>query len=197
MGKFALIWIANGFDPADPDSLDCFSRDTLHRLLEMYTQYRSQGQGVKILIPNYRVRSRSGRVLVDVMRDAIIPLVLWGDVQISQEGSINLLNNCDIVAAYEKANQGTQIFVFLGHPVLRNYFESSYRAMCKILRVDATAEALTFATENISWRTRGLYTALGAWTQLLACSLSLFRGWFAFRKLHDNRRTHNFVRTVK
>jgi len=195
-----LVWIGNGFDPADPNRLDEFSLDSLLAVLRRYRQIKADGREVTVVIPNYSNRSVSGCHLGQLMyQQAQASGVAAQDLQLSAVKSFNALTDGMVVAELGKDNPDTDILVFGGLPPVSEYFHLNYQAVARACFGHKLRLRMVPSWDREpDFRSWALYTGLLFFTHLITIGgdLTLFRAWFRFRCWMDRRRTKSFTRTV-
>lgn len=200
---YAMIPLLNGFDPANEEKVDEFSRLTLMKAVVLYRKLKDGGASVGFVVIKSVVKSSSGKnVWFEVMqKEAIAAGVDENDVVLTEMKTINALTDGLALSRFSQKNTGTEIFIVAYARCVVPYFRLTYKNVARIIDGhDFNFQVIPSEGQlrpNI--KSKILYWGLGIFTALITTGYTdfLFKFWFKFRNHHDQKRIIGFVRTVE
>ena len=200
---YAVIPLLNGFDPADENRIDEFSRLALMKAAALYRKLKNGGASVGFVVIKSVVKSSSGKnVWFEVMKKWVIAAgVDENDIIVTEMETINALTDGLALSRFSQKNPETKMFIISYAHSIVLYFRLTYKSVARIIDgYDFNFQVIPSDGQlrpNI--KSKLLYWGLGIFTALITTGYTdfLFRLWFKFRNYHDKKRIDGFVRTVE
>ncbi|MBI4098789.1 MAG: hypothetical protein HY437_02045 [Candidatus Magasanikbacteria bacterium] len=193
-----IVWIANGFNPADPSHTDPLSQEALSWAARNYRRYVREGTRVFFLIIKSIVRSADNDILHDVMyKEALGALVAPADIILSRETTGSPTDGLAI-AMVSRDHPDAELELYACLKEAADYFRVMYRAVAEHI-LGYTMPLLGMRTLNtkVGLKSRLLYRAMRAVTHVARMTKPTFRIWYNFLNWAYRRRvTHGFGRTI-
>lgn len=196
--NYAIVWIANGFNPNAAFTTDEFSKNCLALAAWQYRQLKNDGEKTAFLVINSVVRDpRAGILLRDTMlsdvRNAGIP---EEDIVLLPTETTGSTTDGLSLARYAKEHPDTRIKIFGTVPMATLYLQVMHRAVARHVVGITPSYEFYSATVGESWRSYFLYFAMRIVTRIAALTRPTFTLWYNFLNWAYKGRKEGFTRTV-
>lgn len=196
--EHALVWVANGFDPDNPERTDIYSKNSLHMALQKYRIWKSRECHILFVLINSVVRNVSGGPkLADVLqKEAREVGVCPQDIYILPLETTGSPTDALAVVRFAKAHPRMLLDVFATSRETAAYFAVMYIAVARWLENCEPEMFFHAPDETIGLRGRILYGMMRRVTAIAALTRPSFLCWYRFLDRRYQRRKTRFTRTI-
>ena len=197
--KVIIVWLANGFDPTEPSRTDPLSQEALAWAVRNYRRHVRDGTRVFFLLIKSIVRSANNDVLHEVLyKEALDARVAPADIVLSRETTGSPTDGLAI-ALVSRDHPDAKLELYVCMKEAADYFLVMYPAVAKhIIRYQMPLLDMRTLDTKAGIKSRFLYRAMRAVTQVARMTKPTFRLWYNFLNWAYRRRvTHGFGRTIK
>ena len=200
MEKYAIVWIANGFEPHDPARVDEFSRRSLRDAVARYHELKILKNRVYFVNINSVVRETTGVVVLrDTLRnEALNAGVDHSDLLLTVIETTGSPTDGLAIAKFAKTYPHIRIEAYTTIPEAAAFFQVMYRAVAKwIEKFELNFSIYSVKDISCSLQSRFFYSGM-RWITFAASQTSVtFKIWFHLLNFAYARRLRGFGRTVK
>jgi hypothetical protein len=199
--KYAIYWVANGFDPNDPKKTDEFSRISLEKAVQCYRELKNSGEKVLFLAPRSIVKDATGTVILhETLKDEMwLSGIDLSEIKLTDQETTGATTDGLAIAQFVKENSDVQIEIFATCFWTAKYFEVMYGAVAKwIVGRKFDFSPIYYPDQTPNLKSRCLYATLYLVTFIMSLTKPTFKLWYNFlNKAVYKRRLRKFVRTIE